>query len=157
MKTQLLISMMIVMFYSCQNTTFAQKIYLSSTGDDNNSGTIEKPVATLAAARNKAREYRKNHQIDQPVEIIALKGEYFMTEPLVLTAEDAATSSSPLVFRAEEGGKTVFYGGVRIEGFEKVNDKLWRVFIPEVAGYGWYFEQLYINGIRGLRAQTPNE
>jgi len=143
---------------SCsQNLVFAQKIYLSPTGNDNNPGTLEKPFATLTAVRNKAREFRKSNSIDQPIEIIALGGEYFMTEPLVLTYEDAGTFSSPLVFRAEEKTRPIFIGGVKLDGFEKVNDTLWSTFIPEVVRYGWYFEQLYINGKRGIRAQTPNE
>ena len=157
MKTQLFIYLLIVMFFFSQDRVFAQKIYLSPTGNDNNPGTIEKPLATLMAVRNKAREFRKSNSFNQPIEIIALGGEYFMTEPLVLTSEDAGTFSSPLVFKAEEKTRPVFNGGVKLEGFEKVNDKLWRTFIPEVVRYGWYFEQLYINGIRGIRAQTPNE
>ena len=135
----------------------SQKIYLSLAGKDNNPGTIEKPFATLTAARNRAREFRKGNQVDQPIEIIALPGAYFMNEPLLLTSDDAASSSAPLIFRAEKGTKAIFCGGVRIGGFEKMNDMLWRAFIPEVARYGWYFEQLYINGKRAIRAQTPNE
>jgi parallel beta-helix repeat protein len=157
MKTQLLILLMIVMLFFVQDLVSAQKIYLSPGGDDNNPGTIEKPLATLTAARNRAREYRKNNQVNQPIEIIALEGEYFMNEPLVLTSEDAASSSAPLVFRTENGTKAVFYGGVKIVGFEKVNDKLWRAFIAGVVNYGRYFEQLYANNERLCRARTPNE
>jgi hypothetical protein len=59
MKAQLLIRLMIVIFYFGQNMIFAQKIYLSPAGNENNPGTIEKPLATLNAARDKAREYGK--------------------------------------------------------------------------------------------------
>lgn len=48
-------------------------------------------------------------------------------------------------------------GGVKIKGLEKVNDTLWRAFIPDVACCNWYFEQLYVNGTRAIRAKTPNE
>lgn len=148
--------MIVILFFS-QDLVFAQKIYLSPAGNDYNPGTIEKPLATLTAAREIAREHRKSNQVNQPIEIIALEGEYFMTEPLVLASEDVASSSAPLIFRAEKGTKAVFYGGLKIVGFEKVNDKLWRAFIPEVVRQGWYFEQLYANNERLKRARTPNE
>jgi hypothetical protein len=157
MKPQLLIILMIVMLFFSQDLVFAQKIYLSPAGNDYNPGTIEKPLATLTTARDRAREFRRSNQVNQPIEIITLEGEYFMTEPLVLESEDAASSSAPLIFRAEKGKKAVFYGGVKIVGFEKVNNKLWRAFIPEVVNYGKYFEQLYANNERLSRARTPNE
>jgi hypothetical protein len=155
MKTQLLIYMLIVMFLSGNGLLSAQMIYLSPKGNDNNPGTIEKPLATLTAARDKARGYRKLGQV-QPIEVIALKGEYFMFQPLNLTIDDSGTPGSPLIFRAEAGEKAVFRGGVQLTGFQKVNDKLWKAFIPNVAFYNSYFEQLYVNGRRAVRARTPN-
>jgi hypothetical protein len=156
MNKQLLISILILIFFSGQNRAFAQKIYLSPAGNDTNPGTIEKPLSTLTAARNKARELRKSSPPDQPLEIIATEGEYFMFQPLSLTVADGGTTDSPLVFKSEPGKKAVFRGGVQLTGFEKLNDKLWRVFVPQVAYYNSYFEQLYVNSRRAIRARTPN-
>ncbi|MBN2632206.1 MAG: right-handed parallel beta-helix repeat-containing protein, partial [Bacteroidales bacterium] len=94
---------------------------------------------------------------DQPIEIIAREGEYLMLRPLELDVRDSGTEVSPLVFRSEDGQKAVFRAGVEIEGFEKVNDNLWRAFVPQVAYYDSYFEQLYVNGRRATRAKSPNE
>ena len=58
---------------------------------------------------------------------------------------------------AEPGSKAIFRGGIPISGFEKVNAKLWRAFIPQVAWYDSYFEQLYVNGRRAVRAKSPND
>ncbi len=143
--------------FSGYDPAYAQKIYLSPDGNDNNTGTSEKPLATLTAARDAAREYRKKGNSSQPVEIIALAGEYFMFQPLSLTCDDSGTSDSPLIIRSEEGKKAVFRGGVRLYGAEKVNESLWRIFVPQVAWYDSYFEQLYVNGRRAVRARTPNE
>lgn len=156
MKTRVLVRLMIVIFSLFQNPIFAQKIYLSPVGNDTNPGTIEKPLATLTAARDKAREFRKSTQISQPVEVIALEGEYFMFRPLELSVPDGGTIASPVIFKADRGKKVVFRGGVQITGFEKVNDNLWKAFVPQVAFYNSYFEQLYINGRRAMRARTPN-
>jgi hypothetical protein len=142
---------------SSLGTISSQKIYLSPAGNDTNAGTPDKPLATLNAAAGKAREYRKNNQPTGPLEVIALSGEYFMMQPLILTEEDAGTTTSPLVFKAEPGAKAIFRGGIPISGFEKVNEKLWRAFIPQVAWYDSYFEQLYVNGRRAVRAKSPND
>jgi hypothetical protein len=157
MKTKMHLSLIILMLYTGQNVVSAQKIYLSPNGNDSNPGTIEMPLATLTAAHDKAKELRKGNQVSQPIEIIAMEGEYFMLQPLTLTLADGGTSDSPLIFKAEAGAKAIFRGGVKLGGFEKVNDKLWKTFIPQVAYYNSCFEQLYVNGRRAVRARTPNE
>ena len=157
MKTQLLIRLIIVILFFNQDLISAQKIYLSPTGSDDNPGTSEKPLATFTAARDKARDLRKNGQVKEPIEIIALEGDYFMIQPLTLTVEDGGTEMSPLIFKAEAGKKSVFRGGVKITGWEKVNEKLWKAFVPQVAYYNSYFEQLYVNDRRAVRARTPND
>lgn len=156
MKSQLLIRMMITSLILSQNPVIAQKIYLSPAGDDKNPGTYEKPLATLIMARDKAREYRIKNQVNTPVEVIALEGEYSMLQPLLLSAEDSGTTESPLIFKAESGTKAVFRGGVEIKTFGKINEKLWRAFVPQVAYYDSYFEQLFVNGRRAIRARTPD-
>ena len=157
MKTQLLSCLMIVILFFNQNLVSSQKIYLSPAGNDSNTGTRDNPLASLNAARDRAREYRKANPNTQLVEVIALEGTYYMLQPLTLTIEDNGPAGSSLVFKSETGKKAVFSAGVEISGFEKVNDRLWRTFIPQVAFYNWYFEQLYANNERLIRARTPNE
>jgi hypothetical protein len=135
----------------------AQKIYLSPSGNDKNPGSIDMPFASLNRARDRARELLKTNNRDQPVEVIALEGEYFMMQPLDLTEYDGGTEDNPLIFKAEPGTKAIFRGGVEVTGFEKVNDKIWRAFVPQVAWYDSYFEQLYVNGRRAMRARSPND
>jgi hypothetical protein len=145
------------MFSFNQDLIHAQKIYLSPAGNDNNPGTIERPLASLSKAHERSLELRKVNSGTEPIEVIAIGGEYQMREPLFLTNEDSGTPSAPLIFKAEEGSIAVFTGGVKIQGFERVNSKLWKAFIPEVERYGWYFEQFFVNGKRAVRARTPNE
>jgi len=156
MKIQLIVRLMIVILFLNHNQANSQSIYLSPAGSDGNPGTVDKPLATLTAARDKARVLRKNSQGNQPIEIVAQEGEYFMVQPLLLNKDDGGTASSPVVYKAEAGKKAIFRGGVNLTGWEKVNDKLWKAFIPQVAYYDSYFEQLYVNGRRATRARTPN-
>lgn len=156
MKKLITLILIIVACFVIQPLT-AQQIYLAPDGKDDNPGTRNQPMATLSAARDKVRQYRKYFDVNKPVEIIALEGEYFMKQPLILTANDNGTPSSPLIIRSETGRKAVFRGGVEVSGFEQVGDNLWRAFIPNVAYYNNYFEQLYVNGKRAVRARTPDQ
>jgi len=157
MKRKFAICLLVAFFITVNNLTFSQEFYLSPDGNDTNPGTREKPLATLVRARDIAREFKKNNTFPgKPVEIIALGGDYSMMKPLELGPEDSGGSSSPMIFRSEAGTGAVFSAGVQINGFEKVNENLWKTFIPQVAYYNWYFEQLYVNGERAVRARTPN-
>src|SRR5659263_339737 len=129
MSKQILLIIAIALIGS--NAGFGQKIYLSPEGNDNNPGSADKPLATLTAARDKARELRKNGNVSQPVEIIPMAGEYFMFQPLLLTVDDSGTSDFPLTFKAGEGAKAIFRGGVKLTGAEMVSPGLWRIFVPQ--------------------------
>jgi hypothetical protein len=155
MKKQVFVLLVITLLF--RNAVYCQKIYISPYGSDSNNGTIESPLATLSAARDHARAFRQKPGAEQPVEIIAAGGTYSMMQPLELTVVDRGTAGSPLIIRAEQGEKAVFRGGVELKGFEIVNEKLWRAFIPNVAYYDYYFEQLYVNGKRATRARTPDK
>ena len=157
MKRQSAICLLIILLISFQEVAFSQKIYVSPAGADINPGTADKPLLTLNAARDKARELRKTMKHNEPIEIVAAGGEYLMMQPLFLTTDDSGTPASPLEFKAETGTKAIFRGGISISGFEKVNDKLWKAFIPQVEWYDSYFEQLYVNGRRAIRAKSPND
>jgi parallel beta-helix repeat protein len=152
MKIQLLVLQVFILVLSC--SVSAQKLYVSPNGSDLNSGAYENPLATLNAACLKARELKDNKT---PVEIIVGEGSYSMLSPLILTHEDSRPGSSPLIIRAAEGSKAIFRGGVELTGWEVVDNKLWRCFVPQVAWYDSYFEQLYVNGRRATRARTPDE
>jgi hypothetical protein len=155
MRKQLTVILIFAVFFLSAHQGYSQKIFLSPDGNDNNPGTTEKPLATLRRAADMAREIRKADG-KQSVEIVALAGEYFMMQPLALTSADAGTADAPLIIRSEPGKKAVFRGGMIISNFEKVNDNLWKAFIPNVAYYDTYFEQLFVNGKRAVRARTPN-
>jgi hypothetical protein len=156
MKIQFIVRLMIMILLLNHNQASAQTIYLSPAGSDGNPGTVDKPLATLTAARDKARVLRMNSEGNQPIEIVALEGEYFMAQPLLLYPGDGGTISSPVIYKADKGKRVVFRGGVELTGWEKLNDKLWKAFVPQVAFYNSYFEQLYVNGKRAVRARTPN-
>ena len=58
---------------------------------------------------------------------------------------------------AAEGARPVFTGGRKIQGFVHADGNRWKVHLPEVEAGRWYFEDLYVNGRRAIRARSPNE
>ena len=133
------------------------KIYVSPRGDDGNTGSLHQPLATFEGARDKIRELRLDKQITDTVFVEVQSGTYYISHAWMLTGKDSGTPQAPVIFRGDENDRPVVCGGKKTDRFEEVTPGLWRVYIPEVADLGFYFEQLYVNGQRRFRAQTPNK
>lgn len=53
--------------------------------------------------------------------------------------------------------RPILTGGRKIQGFIPVEGGLWKAHLPEVQNSKWYFEDLYVDGRRAIRARSPNE
>ncbi|MGH9666877.1 MAG: right-handed parallel beta-helix repeat-containing protein, partial [Bryobacteraceae bacterium] len=102
------------------------------------------PLSSLPAARDKARELRRAGS-HQPVTVVIQGGTYFLAEPLMLTPEDSAVAYTAALHQ-----RVVISGGHRIEGWKKVDNRLWSAPAP------FAFRELFIAGRRAQRARTPN-
>ena len=121
--------------------------YLSPTGNDASAGTLAKPFATLAHARDIARA----RPAAGPVRILLRGGTYYLPEPLVLTPEDSDTE-----FAAYPGEKPVISAGVPVTGFKKTEGNIWSAPVPAALAQGADFRQLRAGSERQIRARTPN-
>ena len=157
MKNKAALFLAVIILLNCLQHTSGQIIYISPDGNDSGSGTLENPLSSLNAALERMKVLKKDGLNEDNPRIIVLDGNYFLTEPIVLTEEHGGTADKPLVIKADAGARPVFMAGMKTGRFEKINDRLWRVFIPRVAWQDLYFEQLYVNGRRAVRARTPNE
>lgn len=91
-----------------------------------------------------------------PLTVYMRGGMYPMESPLVLTPED----SWPMTIMAFKNERPVVSGGRRITGWKKtiVNGRAaWQVDIPEAAGDGWHFRQLFVNGRMAPRPRLPKK
>jgi hypothetical protein len=150
--------LVVLLAFTLNEIFAAQSLYISPTGNDKNNGTKEQPLASLKGARDLVRNLRdrKLTSDTDTVYIYVMPGNYFMTELLSLDNRDRGTAESPVVFTADPAERPVFYGGFKLNKFEEISKNLWCAYIPEVVKYGFSFEQMYINGQRRFRAQTPN-
>ncbi len=113
-------------------TTFAAEVWVSPDGSDRDDGGQGTPVATLARARDLVREH-KARGVKGPIGVRIQPGRYPVTAPLELTAEDSGAEGAPVVYRAEQMGQAVFYGGTRLTGFQPVTDPAVLARLPESA------------------------
>ncbi|MBN2268966.1 MAG: hypothetical protein JXN61_00030, partial [Sedimentisphaerales bacterium] len=114
-------------------------------------------LSSLAEARDAIRQLKAQGPLKEPLRVIVAGGLYNLTEPFVLTAQDSGTRECPITYEAAAGARPVFSGGRKITGFKKGNDGIWEAQIADVASGKWYFEQLFVNGERAVRARTPNK
>lgn len=142
----------------------AADLYVSPSGDDTWSGRrpepnadlTDGPLATLHRAQEVARQLRADDPgRARPLVILVRAGTYFLSEPLVFSAEDSASPESPLVWAAYPGERPLISGGTRLSGFVVGEDGRWRLHIPEVERGDWAFMQLFVNGNRRGRPRLP--
>ncbi len=104
---------------------YAQDIYVTADGNNNNPGTKEKPVATLEAARNLIRQYKAIHDLPKGgITVWIGKGQYDQQMPFVLNENDSGEPDAPIVWRSLPNENVSITGGKNIpsEKFKKVTD-----------------------------------
>ena len=142
------------------------QIFVSPTGNDANSGTRQKPLATLQAALRIVRDLRRTSDgpFLEPVRIILKEGRYTLTEPLVIRPEDVGNFYSPLEIIADQYARPVLSGGVKILGWKPVKTHppgfprqatgpLWVADIPAEAVNADAIRQLWIDGRKAIRSR----
>jgi len=102
-------------------TKFAAEFFVAPNGNDRNAGARATPVAGLTRARDLVRGLRARGE-HRAIAVNVQPGEYPLTAALQLSAEDSGTETGPVVYRAVQPGKSVFYGGRRLTGFQTVTN-----------------------------------
>jgi len=136
---------------------------VATNGNDNWSGNrpspnatqTDGPFATLPKALAAARTWKSTPGVasNALVGIFVRNGVHFLTEPLVLKPED-----SGLVLAAYGTEKPILSGGRLITGWQPVvinNRNLWMAELPQNQTNRFIFHQLWVNGLRAVRARYP--
>jgi hypothetical protein len=140
--------------------------FVSSQGKDTWSGKLadpgekDGPFATLARAREAARELGKSQTEPRAVRVVIRGGTYYLDAPLTFGPEDSGTEKAPVVYAAATGERVVLSGGRRLVGgrWGQVNGhKAWVLDVPEVKEGRWRFRQLFVNGTRRPRTRLPKQ
>ena len=134
---------------AADNATF----YVATDGDDNNSGTKQKPFATLAGARDAVRELKKKKQ-DGDITVLIRGGTYQLTETVVFGLKDSGSKNQVITYAAYPGEEPVFSSGVKITGWKKLTEyppdlpevargEVWVADLPQTEGGKWRFFTLF--------------
>lgn len=128
---------------------YAHDIYVSAKGNDSSPGTKEKPIATLAKAKELARQYDR----DQSVDVIFADGVYYLPQTVVFSEADSKTLPARVTYKAENEGGAVLSGGELLRLEWKPSNK--GQFVAPI-GKDIVIDQLYVNGERQRMARFPN-
>ena len=138
----------------------ALTLYVSPNGNDTwsgrlataNEGRTDGPLATIEGARDAIRKARP---LRESVKVLFAGGIYRMTEPVLMEPEDSGSAGCLISYEAMPGAKPEFSGGRIIDGWRAEAGGVWSAAVPGVAKGTWYFEQLWVNGRRAIRARRP--
>ncbi len=142
----------------------ATTIHLNPNGNDAWSGRLaapnadrtDGPKASLAGAQAAVRALKAKGPLTEAVRIKIAPGLYFLPETVIFTPADSGTPRFPVVYEAASREHPIFSGGRAIGGFRAGADGLAETRVPEAASGKWYFEQLFVDGRRAVRARDPN-
>ena len=122
-------------------TLQAQTIYVSTSGNDANAGTVASPVLSFAKAQEFARA-------QSSVEVVFADGTYYLPNMITFTSAD-----NKVTYRAQNEGKAIISGGSLLS----LTWQLYKngIYVADVSGNP-VIDQLYINGVRQRMARFPN-
>lgn len=107
---------------------------------------------TIAAALERVAKARAAGDLS-PAKIFLAHRTYRIEAPLEL---DASLVAEGLTIAAAPHCEPTLSGGRRISGFAAQADGTWSVTLDEVRDGEWWFEQLFVDGVRATRARHPN-
>jgi hypothetical protein len=127
------------------------ELYVSPTGDDANPGTLALPFRTIAKARDVVRTLNQTMTAD--ITVFLRGGTYAQTSTLRFSNGDSGSGGFNVKYVAYPGERPLLSGGRPISG--------WKLFDANKALYAASagdtdFRQLYVNGVKAIRARSPN-
>lgn len=107
---------------------WGETFYVAPDGDDTNPGTIDKPLATLAGARDKVRSVLDGQR---DIMVYFRGGYYYFTETVVFGLEDSGSENQVITYRNYPGETPIFTSGVHVTGWSRISpDELRYSFLP---------------------------
>jgi hypothetical protein len=153
------IGVMVILLLCTVGGVSAGELFVAPSGrltDAVADGSRSRPFVSLTQARNAIRAARQAG-CDEAWTVRVAAGDYLLSEPFVLLPEDSGREGAPVIYQGE-GTATRVMGALRIEGWRVTEEGLWEAPIPYLPdGTRAYFESLYVNGQRAVRARHPNE
>ena len=126
-------------------------LYVAPTGDDANPGTMARPLHTIAHARDLVRTMTATMTSD--IHVYLREGTYPIADTLTFSNADSGKNGFYVNYAAFTGEHPLVTGGTAITGW-KLSDATNNIYT--VSGVMTPFRQLYVNGVKAVRARSPN-
>ena len=124
--------------------------HVAPNGDDANAGSSASPFRTLERARLAVRAISAAMTSD--ITVFVRGGEYRLDHTLVFDQNDSGRNGHSVIYRPASNEVPVITGGRRISGWLPAGSGIFKASVGEMQ-----FRQLYVNGVRAIRAREPNE
>lgn len=138
-----IITCLSVSFVACSQTT----LFVALNGNDQHTGTQQRPFATLDKAKLAARG------IKGKVIVYVRGGTYYITAPIVFSPEDARAANNEIVYKPFRNEKVILSGAVLL-------DLKWEDFTHGIksatVNENLIFDALFLNGKPQRMARYPN-
>lgn len=131
------------------NSRFA--VYVDGeNGNDQNDGTAESPLATIDAARKMVQPYLENMQ--NHIYVFIKEGRYVLSSDVQWGVDDSGQNGFSVIYTSQGEEEPIISMGKDYGDFQLYDsDKnIYRTFV----GVGTNTRQVYINGVRGVRARN---
>jgi hypothetical protein len=125
--------------------------YVSPSGDDANTGTLAAPFRTLTKARDIVQTVNQNMTGD--IVVYLRGGTYTIDSTIRFGISSSGTNGYSVKFMNYTGETPVISGGQAITGWT-LSDAVKNIY--QATGVSFNFRQLYVNGVKAVRARTPN-
>lgn len=125
-------------------------LVISPGGSDDNPGTVEKPLRTLMAARERLRE--RLPAMDRDLVVALRGGDYFLEKPFRLEVADSGRNGFSVVYRNFPGEVPRIHGGRRITEWARDRGSIYKAQLPA----GWVFHSLICDGRVQTKARHPD-
>ena len=124
-------------------------LYVSPSGNDSNPGTMAQPLRTVSKARDLVRGMTAGMTAD--ITVYLRGGTYQQTSTLAFTNPDSGQNGHYVKYLAYTGEQPIVTGGAPITGWTAGSNGVYTA-----SGITTPFRQLYVNGVKAIRARTPN-
>ncbi|MCK5804694.1 MAG: hypothetical protein KAI66_17785, partial [Lentisphaeria bacterium] len=109
-------------------------IYVSLQGKNDNTGTEERPFATITRAQEEVRRIKAEEGLPEGGIAVYLRGgKYFVTESISFGREDSGMDDAPVVYRSYPGEDVRIIGGREVTNFRPLKDPDMLRRLPEEA------------------------
>gem|GEM_PF-1370868 len=137
--------------FKCQSSgTVQTEYFVSPSGSDSSSGTLEQPFKTLEKARDAVRVIAPSMAKD--ITIFLRGGTYTLDKTLTFDQRDSGKNGFNIIYKNYQNEKPLISGGRKITGWVQEGDK-WKANIGSIQTNAQP-RQLYVNGQRATRARS---